>query len=94
MAFYYDDFNGSSICSNCSNGRDETVNHYISFCDDFINQSDNSKKIEFFKKEQNWTTKNLLFPHSWQIHPKSDDKQHKAKTKCLLKQRLKIISEV
>ena len=98
MAFYYKDFNGSPICNNCNNNRDETVNHYIMFCDGYIEQRkklrNNLNKIEFFKNEQNWTTKNLLFPHSWQIHPKSDDKQYKMKTKQLLKQRLKIINEI
>ena len=67
-------------------------------CDAFIIQRNNLRSnlsnIEFFKNESNWTTKNLLFPHSWQLHPKSDDKQYKMKMNCLLKQRLKIISEI
>ena len=88
---------------NC--GVIENVSHYLLDCAKYQKQRDLLKRrllfkdkknepIEYFRQEQNWTAINLLFPHYWQVRPKSKDMKkdfYKAACECLREQRIKIL---
>ena len=92
----FDNFN-NGLCSVCN--KNETVIHYIMLCSRYEKERYNLRKklIEidsFYNDFNNFRTLNLLFPHRWQSHPDSKDKEYKEKVYSLLKVRLRILREI
>ena len=53
------------------------------------------KRIDiFFKNRSHFTSKNLLFPHSWQVRPYRKDPNYKCKLNAQLLRRVRILREV
>ena len=50
------------------------------------------KEIDvFFKSEINFNAKNILFPHTWQLKPKKDNKNYQLIIEMNLKRRVEIL---
>lgn len=87
----------SELCS-CDNDHLETVQHYLIDCELFKKQRHNFRKKlckidKFFKQEQNFMAINILFPHRWQIQPRSRDSCYKKKSKLNINRRVNILKQ-